>query len=90
MGKRSLGMSITKFFFYNRLDLRELKIISGQIGNNPNFLNDCFNFLMKEFPDQNPYILIDGHFKSKVKEMYVRTHIFPQKNGITPIVFCPQ
>ena len=78
-----------KIFFYNRLDLRELKLISSQIGNNSNFLIDCFNFLMNKFPDENPYILIDGHFKSKLKSMYVRTHIFPHNNEFQPIVFFP-
>jgi len=76
-----------KVFFYNRLDLRELKIISGQIGNNPNFLQECFAYLMKKYPDESCYIVIDGHFKSKMKEMYVRTRIFPIDGEIKPIVF---
>jgi len=78
-----------KVFFYNRLDLRELKIISSQIGSNPNFLQECFEFLMKKFPAENAYVLIDGLFKSKMKSMYVRTHIFPVNGEIKPIIFFP-
>lgn len=78
-----------KVFFYNRLDLRELKMISCQIGNNPNFLQECFTFLMKKFPHENAYLLIDGHFKSKMKAMYIRSHIFPVNGEIKPIIFFP-
>ena len=76
-------------FFYNRLDLRELKIISGQIGNNPNFLQECFSFLMKKLPKENAYVLIDGHFQSEMKAFYIRSHIFPINGQIKPIIFFP-
>lgn len=79
-----------KIFFYNRLDLRELKIISSQIGRSPNFLQECFEFLMKKFTNQVPYILIDGHVKSPMKSMFVRSHIFPVNNEIKPIIFFPE
>jgi len=80
-----------KVFFHNRLDLRELKTISTQISNNPNFLIECFQFLMSKFSDTNAYILIDGSFQSRMKSMFVRSHIFPQSDGeIKPIIFFPQ
>lgn len=79
-----------KIFFYNRLDLRELKAISNQVSGRSDFLHECFSFLIKTFPSQNAYVLIDGHFKSKMKSLFVRTHIFPNKEGkFQPIVFFP-
>lgn len=88
---KSLSRNIGyKIFFYNRLDLRELKMISMQISNNPNFLIECFNFLMKKFLDSNAYVLIDGSFQSKMKSMFVRSHILPNQDGdIKPIIFFP-
>lgn len=79
-----------KVFFYNRLDLRELKMISSQIGHQANFLQECFNFLLQKFPTESPYILIDGHVKSPMKSMFVRTHIFPNKDEMRPIIFFPE
>jgi len=89
---KSLSRNIGyKIFFYNRLDLRELKMISSQISNNSNFLIECFNFLMTKFDNNNAYILIDGSFQSKMKSLFVRSHIFPKPNGeITPIIFFPE
>jgi len=89
---KSLSRNIGyKVFFYNRLDLRELKMISAQISNNSNFLIECFNFLMSKFSNNNAYILIDGSFQSKMKSLFVRSHIFPQENGeLKPIIFFPE
>ena len=81
-----------KVYFYNRLDLRELRNISCQIVPQcPSFMQSNFNFLYKKFPnDVSHYIFVDGHFKSKVPSLYVRTHIFPdEKNEIKPIIFFP-
>jgi len=77
-------------FFYNRLDLRELKFISSQIGNNPNFLQECFAFLMQKFDKERAYILLDGHLDSKLRALHVRSRIFPINNEIKPIVFIPE
>lgn len=78
-------------FFYNRLDLQELKCLSIQLGKSPNFLQECFNFLTSKFPHENAYLLIDGHYKSKIKSLYVRSHIFPDNNGkFQPIIFFPE
>lgn len=79
-----------KIIFYNRLDLRELKLISSQISHSSNFLLDCFDFLMKKFSDHHAYILIDGSYQSKMKSLFVRSHIFPNEKGeIKPIIFFP-
>jgi hypothetical protein len=82
-----------KVFFYNRLDLVELRHISLQINpNSPNFLATCFQFLENRFPHvkYKHYIVIDGHAKSLISQFYVRTNIFPDYNNeITPIIFFP-
>ena len=77
-----------KVFFYNRLDLRELRFISVQLGLSANFLQDCFNFLMKTF-SENPYVLVDGHYLSKMKALHIRSHIFPFNGTFQPIIFLP-
>jgi len=76
-------------FFYNRLDLRELKSLSCQLGKNSNFLQDCFDFLATKFPNENAYVLVDGHYKS-ITSLYVRSHIFPENGKIEPIIFFPE
>jgi len=84
---RNIAYSV---LFYNRLDLRELKLISNQISNNSNFLPSCFHFLMEKFADRNAYIVIDGSYQSKMKSMFIRSNIFPTSDGsIKPIVFFP-
>jgi len=84
--------------FYNRMDLRETRNISLQISTQPNFLTDSFEFLLKEFPHQSPYIVLDGHFRNKHKHLFVKSNIFPTnefnyKNNdkeIKPIYFFPK
>lgn len=81
-----------RVFFYNRLDLVELRNISTQlVPGNANFLKNSFDFLMNKFPKERPYIVVDGHITSLYpKDMYIRTHIFPEEDNITrPIIFCP-
>lgn len=80
-----------KVLFSNRLDIKEIRNVSLQISNQPNFLKSCFEFLSKEFPSEPPYILIDGHIKSKLKTWFVRSHIFPSTDSeIRPIIFFPE
>ncbi|MBM3939030.1 MAG: hypothetical protein FJ333_10335 [Sphingomonadales bacterium] len=77
--------------FFNRLDLTELRIISTQISHDSQFLRENFEFLRKTFPNEPPYLIIDGHVKSPLKEMFVRTHIFPDESNETrPIFFFPK
>jgi hypothetical protein len=79
-------------YFYNRLDLRELRNISIQIVPNcPLFMQSNFNFLHKKFPlDPSHYVLVDGHFRNKLPSLFVRSRIFPSENGeIKPIIFFP-
>jgi len=77
--------------FFNRLDLTEIRTISCQICNQPKFLLDCFEFLRKEFPNEPPYILVDGHNLSHLKDLFVRSKIFPDEEGkIRPIIFFPK
>jgi hypothetical protein len=62
-----------KIFFYNRVDKVELKHFSSQIfPSNTNFLLNCFKFIEKKFPEKyKHYIVIDGHSKSKISQLYV-------------------
>jgi hypothetical protein len=81
-----------KVYFYNRLDLRELRNISCQIvPNSPLFMQSNFHFLYKKFPqDPSHYILVDGHFRNKIPSLFVRSRIFPDNNNeIKPIIFFP-
>lgn len=90
-GKTIMRNISIKVFFYNRLDLTELKNISSQIvPKNPNFLESCFNFLFRKFPnDPSHYILVDG--KSKARSFFVRSRILPEKDGyVRPIIFFPK
>ena len=80
-----------KVLFSNRLDLKEIRNVSLQISNQPNFLGESFEFLSKEFSHEPPYIVIDGHIKSKLKHFFVRSQIFPDSDSIIrPIFFFPK
>ena len=91
-GKTMMRNVNYKVYFYNRLDLRELRNISCQIVPNcPSFMQTNFEFLFKKFPkDPSHYIFVDGHFRSKMPSFFVRSHIFPNDKGETrPIIFFP-
>ena len=80
-----------KVLFSNRLDIKEIRNVSLQISNQPNFLKESFEFLTKEYPSEPPYIVIDGHIKSKLKTLFVRSQIFPGTDSeIRPIIFFPK
>jgi len=90
-GKTIMRNVCIKIFFYNRLDLTELKNISSQIvPKNPNFLESCFNFLFRKFPeDPSHYVLVDG--KSKARSFFVRSKVLPGSDGeVRPIIFFPK
>jgi hypothetical protein len=81
-----------KVFFFNRVDLREIKNISVQISpSNPDFMQSNFNFLFEKYPDDpSHYVIVDGHYRSKLRNLYVRSRIFPNaSNVIEPIFFFP-
>jgi len=88
---RSMARNLNyKIFFFNRLDLTELRHISMQLTpNNSTFLQSCFNFLTEKYPALNHYIVVDGHFKSPHPQLFVRTKIFPDPitKQIEPIIF---
>lgn len=70
----------------------ELRNISAQIMPSvPNFMLANLKFLEKTFPEQySHYILVDGHVLSKMKQLHIRSQIFPNEFGeITPIIFTP-
>jgi hypothetical protein len=79
-----------KIFFYNRVDQREINLISSQIANSSRFFASNFEFLFKRFPNSyTHYLLIDGQFHSSTKDFWCRSNIFPESKGgeIKPIVF---
>lgn len=79
-----------KTFFYNRLDLTELRHISIQIQpNNSTFLQSCFKFLSTTYPTLHHYIIVDGHFNSACPQLFVRSRIFPDEKTkkVEPIIF---
>lgn len=80
-----------RVIFYNRLDQTELRAICSQMNRSPQFLIDSFEFLLQTFPNEPSYILIDGHSQSPLKNLFVRSLIFPDENGETkPIFFFPK
>lgn len=82
---------VYRVIFYNRLDLTEIRTISTQICQTPKFLLESFDFLKMEYPDETPYIVFDGSGKSPLKNLFVRSQIFPTSSGeIKPIFFFPK
>jgi len=80
-----------RVLFYNRLDLTEVRTLSYQISHQPKFLVESFEFLMKKFPGTPPYLVFDGHNRSTIKQLFVRSQIFPSETGeIKPIFFFPK
>ena len=65
--------------------------MSLQVSNHPNFLTESFDFLHQEYPNEPAYIVIDGHIKSEMIQMHVRSKILPdpETNEIKPIIFFP-
>ena len=92
-GKTLMRNTHYKCLFFNRTDLTELRNISLQIvPRNAGFLESCFQFLFKHFPNHDShYILVDGHFRSKIPNFFIRSHLFPAAdNVVRPIVFFPK
>lgn len=79
-----------RVIFFNRLDLTEIRTISTQICQQPKFLLDSFEFLKKEYPDEPAYIVFDGCGKSPLKNLFVRSQIFPVGGQTRPVFFLPK
>lgn len=91
-GKNLSRNSPIKCFFYDRTDAQLLKTVSQQMfPSNPNFLYKNFQFLNKKFPQEYNYLIIDGDSKSKMRQLFIRSKIFPNEKGgiIQPICFFP-
>jgi len=79
-----------KVIFQSPSDLVLLRHIGCQIKpDDANFLIKVFERLNQLFPENAfNYVLIDGEPKSKMKDLRIRTHIFPNENGkIEPLCF---
>jgi len=91
-GKTHIKNCPYRVFFYNRVEQRELSNISSQIANSASFFLSNFQFLIKNFPNEpSHYLLIDGHFRSPLSQMWCRSNIFPtsENKEIQPIFFFP-
>ncbi|MBM3938633.1 MAG: hypothetical protein FJ333_08295 [Sphingomonadales bacterium] len=89
---RSLSLQTNyRVLFFNRLDLTEIRNISLKLCGQPRFLLECFEFLEQKFPEEKrPYILIDGHMGSPLKNLFIQSRIFPLPGKeIQPIFFTP-
>jgi len=79
-----------KVFFDNPSDRILLRTISCQMTpENPNFLLQVFK-LLEQYDQSNkfPYVFVDAHSLSSMKQLNVRSNIFPDKDGIiTPLCF---
>lgn len=77
--------------FYNRLDLTEIRTISSHMHQPPRFLIESFDFLRRHYPNEPPYIILDGHTHSPLNQLYVRSQIFPLPgtNDAKPVFFFP-
>lgn len=92
-GKTLIRNCQYRVFFYTRVQQLELRTISSQISDNPNFFAANFEFLYKTFPnDPSHYLLIDGHFRTPSADFWCRSHIFPKEKSseIVPIIFYPK
>lgn len=89
---KSLSKNVNyRCIFYNRLDITEVRTIATQISMQPRFLIESFEFLRREFPNEPHYIIVDGHYRSPLKELFVRSQIFPlPDNELKPIFFFPK
>lgn len=88
-GKSIIKNCQYRILFYNRLEERELNIISSQITGNSKFLVSNFKFLFKTYPSlPSHYILIDGQYRSNIPQFFCRTFILPNaSNEISPLIF---
>ena len=91
-GKTMIRNCHYRVFFYNSIEKSYLSTISTQIANSAIFFEANFQFLFKRFPDAGShYLVVDGQFRSKGREFWCRSQIFPEHKGgeINPIVFYP-
>jgi len=91
-GKTMIRNCHYRVFFYNSIEKSYLSTISTQITNSSMFFEANFQFLFKRFPnDGSHYLVVDGQFRSKGRDFWCRSKIFPEEKGgdINPIVFYP-
>ena len=89
--KTVIRQTTYKILFNDPADHTLMRNISCQISpQTPQFLTNCFQTLEQKFEHYQHYLLIDSHPKSAMKQLTVRSKIFPdQNNQITPICFFP-
>ena len=80
-------------YFYDRLNRQMLRNIASQFNpSNPSLLNDAFDWIRKNIPDEGlKYVLVDGcNLSEGPEELCIRTRIFPAHNELAPIYFLPK
>lgn len=86
-----------RVLFSDPCDGLSIRNISSQLkwicnsGGASAFCPKCFEYLHKKFPENLfPYLLIDGSTHSGMKDLRVRSNIFPMEDGkIRPLCFLP-
>ena len=88
--KTILRQCIYKIIFNDPGDRILIRNISCAVSPNAQFLSKCFKMLEQKFPSDLHYLLIDTNPRSAMKQMVVRSRIFPNSsNQIKPICFFP-
>ena len=89
--KTVIRQTTYKILFNDSSDHTLMRNISCQIApTSPQFLTKCFHTLESKFENYQHYLVIDSHPKSDMKQLFVRTKIFPDKNNeIKPLCFFP-
>jgi len=88
--KTILRQCVYKIIFNDPGDRILIRNISCTVAPNAQFLSKCFQMLEQRFPSDLHYLLIDTNPRSAMKQMVVRSQIFPnESNEIIPICFFP-
>ncbi len=86
--KTILRQCTYKIIFNDPGDRILIRNISCTVSPNSQFLSKCFTMLEERFPTDLHYLLIDTNPISPMKQMVVRSQIFPNTSGeIVPICF---
>lgn len=89
--KTILRQCVYKIIFNDPGDRILIRNISCTVSPNPQFLYKCFQMLEQKFPTDLQYLLIDTNPRSPMKQMVIRSKIFPNSsNEIKPICFFTQ
>lgn len=91
---KGVSRSASDFIVFPQNDRYGMKNFSRTIlPDSKNLFNEAFESLLKKFPNDRPYLVIDTNPLTKMKgeEFRVRSRIFPDPitNKVQPIFFTP-